>query len=39
LLKENRYKGKDRKAIAIGLGKLLSYRMDVIRERLENAGK
>jgi hypothetical protein len=39
LLKENRYKGKDRKAIAIGLGKLLSYRMDVIRERLKNAGK
>ena len=39
LLKENRYKGKERKAIAIGLGKLLSYKMDVIKEKLRKAGK
>jgi hypothetical protein len=39
LLKENSYKGKERKAIAIGLGKLLSYRMDIIKERLKRAGK
>ena len=39
LLKENRYKGKERKAIAIGLGKLLSYRMEIIKEKLKRAGK
>jgi len=39
LIKENNYKGKERKAIAIGLGKLLSYRMDIIKERLKRAGK
>src|SRR4030042_1541020 len=38
LLKENRYKGKERKAIAIGLGKLLSYRMNIIREKLKKVG-
>jgi len=39
LLKENSYKGKERKAIAIGLGKLLSYRMEIIKEKLKRAGK
>jgi len=39
LIKENNYKGKERKAIAVGLGKLLSYRMDIIKERLKRAGK
>jgi len=39
LLKEDSYKGKERKAIAIGLGKLLSYRMGKIKERLKKAGK
>ena len=39
LIKENNYKGKERKAIAIGLGKLLSYKMDAIREKLNGAGK
>jgi hypothetical protein len=39
LIKENSYKGKERKAIAVGLGKLLSYKMDAIREKLNEAGK
>ncbi|MGQ9646517.1 MAG: hypothetical protein ACUVWO_08285 [Thermodesulfobacteriota bacterium] len=39
LIKENRYKGKERKAIAIGLGKLLSYKMDAIREKLRQIEK
>jgi len=39
LIKENNYKGKERKAIAVGLGKLLSYKMDAIREKLNEAGK
>jgi len=39
LLKEGRYKGKERKAIAIGLGKLLSYRLDVIKDKLQKAGE
>ena len=39
LIKENNYKGKERKAIAVGLGKLLSYKMDAIREKLKKASK
>jgi hypothetical protein len=39
LIKENNYKGKERKAIAVGLGKLLSYKMDAIREKLNEAGR
>jgi len=39
LLKEDNYKGKGREAIAVGLGKLLSYRMDKIKERLKKASK
>jgi hypothetical protein len=39
LLEENRYRGKERKAIAVGLGKLLSYRMDIIKERLKHTDK
>ena len=39
LLKEKSYKGKERKAIAVGLGKLLSYKMDAIEERLKKAAK
>jgi hypothetical protein len=39
LIKEKRYKGKGRKAIAIGLGKLLSYKMNLIREKLKATGE
>jgi hypothetical protein len=39
LIKENNYKGKERKAIAVGLGKLLSYKMNAIREKLDEARK
>ena len=39
LLKEDNYKGRGREAIAVGLGKLLSYRMDKIKERLKKASK
>jgi hypothetical protein len=39
LKKEKRYKGKGRKAIAIGLGKLLSYKMNLIREKLKATGE
>jgi hypothetical protein len=39
LLKEDRYKGRERKAIAIGLGKLLSYKMGVIRGKLKGRSK
>lgn len=39
LLKEDRYQGRERKAIAIGLGKLLSYKMNVIRAKLRGRSK
>lgn len=39
LIKGKRYKGKERKAIAIGLGKLLSYKMNLIREKLKATAK
>jgi hypothetical protein len=39
LIKIKRYRGKERKAIAIGLGKLLSYKMNFIREKLKTTGK
>jgi len=39
LIKGKRYKGKERKAIAIGLGKLLSYKMNLIQEKLKATAK
>jgi hypothetical protein len=39
LLEKDSYKGKERKAIAIRLGRLLSYRMDIIKAKLKKAGK
>jgi hypothetical protein len=39
LIKGKRYRGKERKAIAIGLGKLLSYKMNFVREKLKTTGK
>jgi hypothetical protein len=39
LIKRKRYRGKERKAIALGLGKLLSYKMNLIREILKTTGK
>jgi hypothetical protein len=39
LIKGKRYKGKERKAVAIGLGKLLSYKMNLIREKLKTTGE
>jgi hypothetical protein len=35
LIRENKYKGKERRAIAVALGKLLTYKMDLIREKLK----
>ena len=35
LIRENRYKGREREAIAVGLGDLLSYRKDVIKKKLK----
>jgi hypothetical protein len=34
-----RYRGKERKEIAIGLGKLLSYKMNFIEEKLKHTEK
>ncbi len=39
LIRENRYKGRAREAIAVGFGELLSYRRDVIRRRLKGRGR
>lgn len=39
LIRRNKYRGEKRKAIAIGFGKLLSYRADIIKEKLQKAGK
>ena len=39
LIREKKYRGKERKAIAVGLGKLLSYKTDLIREKLMGGGK
>jgi hypothetical protein len=39
LIKGKRYKGEERKAVAIGLGKLLSYKMNLIREKLKTKGE
>jgi hypothetical protein len=35
LMRKNKYEGKQRRAIAAGLGKLLTYKMDVIQEKLK----
>ena len=39
MIKRKKYRGKERKAIAIGLGKLLSYKLHFIREKLKTTGK
>ncbi len=39
LINKNNYKGKERKAIAVGFGELLSYRKDVIRRKLTGRGR
>jgi hypothetical protein len=39
LIRENKYRGEKRKAIAVGLGKLLTYKMHVIKEKLKKAVK
>ena len=39
LIKENNYKGKERKAIAIRLGRLLSYKIDEIQGKLKGTGE
>lgn len=35
LIKENRYKGSKRKAVAYGIGRLLSYKSAAIKEKLK----
>ena len=39
LIRENNYKGKKRKAIAVGLGELLSYKKDAIGRMLRGRGR
>ena len=39
LIRENKYEGKERRAIAVGLGKLLTYKMDMMQEKLQRASK
>jgi hypothetical protein len=39
LIRENKYEGKERRAIAVGLGKLLTYKMDMMQEKLQKASK
>ena len=39
LLRENSYKGRERKGIAVGLGKLLSYKRVAIEQKLKKAAK
>jgi hypothetical protein len=39
LLRENSYKGRERKGIAVGLGKLLSYKRVAIEKKLKKAAK
>ena len=38
LIHKDNYRGKKREAIAVGLGELLSYRMNIIRENLKKVG-
>lgn len=35
LMRKNKYEGKQRRAIAVGLGKLLTYKTDVIQQKLK----
>ena len=39
LIHKDNYRGKKREAIAVGLGELLNYRMNIIREKLKKVGK
>jgi hypothetical protein len=39
MIKRKKYRGRERKTIAISLGKLLSYKLHFIREKVKTTGK